>query len=167
MSRKPVTRTVASPPSDFRHLLAEHGKSAWVSESWHQMGSWYGATGMVTKVMASFLQGNYTGWTAWGLLFGAYNNVLCQDKGLMYATSPWSGSYNIQPTIFATAHLTQFTKVGWKMLPQGAGSGAVGGGGGATVLTFAAPAPAADGTADFSLVIDAQQVRNNARSVGR
>ena len=71
------------------------------------------------KVMSAHLEGNYTGWTAWGLLFAAYPNVLCQDKGLMYATNPWGGeraSYNVQPTIYTTAHITQFTKVGWRFL---------------------------------------------------
>jgi hypothetical protein len=124
----------SGPPSDFTTLVGTDNKQAWVSESWHQMGSWYGAMGMVSKVIDAHLHGNYTGWTACGL-FAAYPNVLCQDKGLMYATHPWGPvpSYNVQPTIFTTAHVTQFTKVGWRFLQQGHGSGVLGNTGGSFV----------------------------------
>lgn len=133
------------PPSDFTTLQKDHGTRAWVSESWHQMGSWYGAMGMATKIMAAHLGGNYTGWTAWGLLFAAYPNVLCQDKGIMYATNPWGGvdaSYQIGPTIWTTAHFTQFaplervdgSRTNWRFLLQGSGSGTLKGG--ATYVTL-------------------------------
>jgi hypothetical protein len=112
-------------PTTFTELTSRYPKNAkraWVSESWHQMGTWNGAKGMVSKVLAAQQQG-YSGWTAWGLLFAAYPVTLCQDKGLLYSTQPWAGSYNIQPTVWATAHFTQFSAPGWSWLNDGNGTG--------------------------------------------
>ena len=159
----------ATPPPDFSQLLAEHGTRAWVSESWHQMGSWGGAIGMANKVMSAHLGGNYTGWTAWGLLFAAYPNVLCQDKGLMYATNPWGdASYQVGPTIWTVAHFTQFAKVGWRFLRQGAGSGYLPGG--ATYVTLVegastwADSQGSAGT-NYSIIIDCFGLEANALNV--
>jgi hypothetical protein len=154
-----------SPPADFTTLMENSSKRAWVSESWHQMGTWLGAMGMVNKVIDAHLQGNYSGWTAWGLIFAAYPNVLCQDKGLMYATNPWgpTPSYNVQPTIFTTAHFTQFTKVGWRFIKQGHGSGLLGESGGSFVSLVSTKA---GGTAnDFSIVVNAFDLKADVLNI--
>ena len=117
-----------APPATFTELTARYPKNAkraWVSESWHQMGTWDGAKGMITKTLAAQQQG-YSGWTAWGLLFAAYPVTLCQDKGLLYSTQPWAGSYNIQPSVWTTAHFTQFSEPGWSWLAEGNGTGSFG-----------------------------------------
>ena len=88
-------------------------------------GTWNGAKGMVRKVLAAQQQG-YSGWTAWGLLFAAYPVTLCQDKGLLYSTQPWAGSYNIQGSVWTTAHFTQFSEPGWSWLAEGKGTGSFG-----------------------------------------
>jgi galactosylceramidase len=36
---------------------------------------------------------------------------------------PWSGNYQINPVIWATAHVTQFTEIGWLYLQNNTGSG--------------------------------------------
>jgi hypothetical protein len=39
----------------------------------------------------------------------------------MYANTPWSGNYNVQGTIWATAHTTQFAQPGWQYLDSASG----------------------------------------------
>jgi hypothetical protein len=39
----------------------------------------------------------------------------------MYANTPWSGYYNVQGTIWATAHTTQFAQPGWQYLDTASG----------------------------------------------
>lgn len=139
-----------APPTSFQELTsryAKNAKRAWVSESWHQMGTWNGAKGMVSKVLAAQQQG-YSGWTAWGLLFAAYPVTLCQDKGLLYSTQPWAGSYNIQGTVWTTAHFTQFSEPGWSWLAEGNGTGSFGTAG-SRFATLVNPK-----TGDWSLIVN-------------
>eukprot|EP01051_Picozoa_sp_SAG22_P014533 SAG22_NODE_1776_length_3607_cov_2.601482_2_plen_431_part_00 len=75
---------------------------------------------------ASLDHKGYSGWTAWGLLFAAYPVTLCQDKGLLYSTQPWAGSYNIQGSVWTTAHFTQFSEPGWSWLAENNGTGSFG-----------------------------------------
>ena len=139
-----------TPPPSFHELTSRYPKNtkrAWVSESWHQMGTWDGAKGMVSKVLAAQQQG-YSGWTAWGLLFAAYPVTLCQDKGLLYSTQPWAGSYNIQGSVWTTAHFTQFSEPGWSWLAEGNGTGSFGTAG-SRFATLVNPT-----TGDWSLIVN-------------
>jgi len=67
----------------------------------------------------------------------------------MYAFSPWSGNYTINPALWTTAHWTQFISIGWELLTSGSpgGSGMLGDGG----SYVAAQSPSKD---DFSLVLE-------------
>jgi hypothetical protein len=67
----------------------------------------------------------------------------------MYANTPWSGHYNVQSTIWVTAHATQFAKPGWTYtdtasgyLPEGDGS------------YVSLRAPASNTPADWSVVLE-------------
>jgi galactosylceramidase len=48
---------------------------------------------------------------------------------MITAVEPWSGHYPVDDedlaVVYATAHVTQFTEVGWHYLPVGAGSGSL------------------------------------------
>jgi hypothetical protein len=41
--------------------------------------------------------------------------------GLLYAWQPWSGHYAVPPTVWSSAHTTQFSEVGWHIPFKGAG----------------------------------------------
>ena len=51
----------------------------------------------------------------------------------MYANNPWTGFYDANEDIWATAHTCQFTKPGWHYLGHGSGVGTLAGGGGSYV----------------------------------
>ena len=41
---------------------------------------------------------------------------------MLTAVEPWSGAYHVNPQVWTTAHFTQFTKIGDRHLPHGAGA---------------------------------------------
>ena len=53
----------------------------------------------------------------------------------MSAASPWSGYYDVDQVIWATAHTTQFTESGWRYLRHGNGVGQLHNGGTYVSLT--------------------------------
>jgi hypothetical protein len=67
---------------------------------------------------------------------------------LLRASQPWGGHYELTPSLWATAHTTQFTqRSGWRYLVQGAGAGALQGGG--TYVTLV------DALGNVTIVIEA------------
>jgi hypothetical protein len=77
---------------------------------------------------------NLTSTISWSTIWSVYPKVdvfegagdtLSGDgywgPGLMYAWQPWSGHYVVPPTVWASAHTTQFAEPGWKMLHGGSG----------------------------------------------
>jgi hypothetical protein len=76
----------------------------------------------------------------------------------MDAAEPWSGHYEVQSPIWASAHTTQFTRPGWRYLPKGPtdnptspknSSGWLNQGG--SYVVYVAPTPAA---ADWTIVLE-------------
>ena len=68
----------------------------------------------------------------WNLLGSYYPGTSWYASSMLTADQPWSGWYGVRgrtgtapqlPVVWATAHLTQFTKVGWRYLKNGLGSG--------------------------------------------
>ena len=59
----------------------------------------------------------------WNLVGAYYHGTNWYASSMLTAVQPWSGNYNINPVVWATAHYTQFTQVGWNILSNGFGSG--------------------------------------------
>jgi hypothetical protein len=57
----------------------------------------------------------------WSPVTSYYDNLAAPHSGLMYANTPWSGHYDVQSTIWITAHTTQFAQPGWKYIDQACG----------------------------------------------
>jgi galactosylceramidase len=83
----------------------------------------------------NYVLGNMTGIIAWNMVAAYYENLPLGGHGLFSATSPWSGAYDLNSVIWATAHTTQFTAIGWYYLRNQSGVGLLDGGGSYVTLT--------------------------------
>lgn len=109
--------------------LRESGKFVWSSEDLWSEANWSGAACWAKTLTQNFIRANITASIAWSTVWSVYpvvdilggsHDAYSGDgywgPGLMYAWQPWSGHYAVPPTIWATAHLTQFVEPGWRML---------------------------------------------------
>lgn len=69
----------------------------------------------------NYLEGALTATEIWSPVTSYYDNLAAPNSGLMYANTPWSGHYDVQGTIWATAHTTQFAQPGWQYLDSASG----------------------------------------------
>lgn len=69
----------------------------------------------------NYLEGTLTSTEIWSPITSYYDILAAPNSGLMYANTPWSGHYNVQGTIWATAHTTQFAQPGWQYLDSASG----------------------------------------------
>ena len=56
----------------------------------------------------NYLEGHFTKTEIWSPVTSYYDILAAPNSGLMYANTPWSGHYDVQGAIWATAHTTQF-----------------------------------------------------------
>ncbi|MFP5232833.1 MAG: galactosylceramidase [Acidobacteriota bacterium] len=69
----------------------------------------------------NYLKGGFTATEIWSPVTSYYDILAAPNSGLMYANTPWSGSYRVQGAIWATAHTTQFAQPGWLYLRSSCG----------------------------------------------
>ena len=105
------------------------GKAVWFSEDFHSNGGEAGAAVWAGQINSRYIEYNMTATLAWNAVDAFYRGLAFDDTGLMSARCPWSDSYEVLATIWATAHTTQFTQPGWHYLPVGNGSGPLRAGG--------------------------------------
>jgi len=70
----------------------------------------------------NYLEGAMTKTEIWSPITSYYDTLAAPHSGLMYANSPWSGHYDVQSTIWVTAHTTQFAQPGWQYLDASSGN---------------------------------------------
>ena len=109
---------------DTTEQARESGKPLWSSEDQPNGGGgpfvsreWrVGGRILAHLYNQNYLQGSLTATEIWSPITSYYDNLAAPNSGLMYANTPWSGHYNVQGTIWATAHTTQFAQPGWQYL---------------------------------------------------
>lgn len=69
----------------------------------------------------NYLEGTFTATEIWSPITSYYDTLAAPNSGLMYANTPWSGHYDVQGAIWATAHTTQFAQPGWQYLDSSSG----------------------------------------------
>jgi hypothetical protein len=92
----------------------------------------------------NYLLGHFTKTEIWSPVTSYYDILAAPNSGLMYANTPWSGHYDVQGAIWATAHTTQFAEPGWRYLDNASGQLSPG-----SYITLAAP-----NGHDWSMVVE-------------
>jgi hypothetical protein len=138
------------------------GKPLWASEMW-SLGStddWAGA-GVLLSDLIQHARWGLSASIIWCLIFSWYailpfstptNTNAGKGHSVLTAAEPWSGHYELSPTIFAVAHVTQFAKPGWMYLnANSTGMGTLPGGG--TYTSLFDPYVAAGAPLSFSVIM--------------
>eukprot|EP01052_Picozoa_sp_SAG31_P008435 SAG31_NODE_426_length_15814_cov_25.737066_7_plen_1209_part_00 len=125
----------------------EYGVQLWSSEDYSCWTDSQGAGVWASEINSQYIGGNITMVSAWHLVSAFYPTVAFWNEGMMSATEPWSGYFVASPTLWASAHTTQFTRPGMRYLPQGKGAGELAGGG--TYVSFFDPQ-----AGDLTIVIE-------------
>jgi hypothetical protein len=116
------------------------GKPLWASESgWNNYLT--GARRLGSEINHQYVDSRMTAFINWPAIYSWYPTVQYQNSGLMKANEPWSGAFDLGPSLWAVAQTSQFADPGWTYVDSGSTYLA----GGGTSVLLAAPAPAAKG----------------------
>jgi len=98
--------------------IQEAGLKYVSSEDWYTQGFWGGAGCLGRLLNQNFVRMNVTATLAKYMLWSAYRNPQAphESNSLLFAAEPWSGHHVVQPPVWAMAHTTHFTEVGWNIL---------------------------------------------------
>ena len=92
------------------------GLPLWSSEDGPWKGTWPAAMTLARTYNRNYIIGKMTATEIWSPVSSYYDNLPLPSSGLMRANTPWSGAFEVQPAIWATAQTTQFVQPGWKYL---------------------------------------------------
>ncbi|WP_435132480.1 galactosylceramidase [Actinacidiphila sp. bgisy144] len=110
------------------------GKPLFASESgWNNYLT--GADRLAAEMNHEYVDARITGFINWPVAYAWYPTVQMQGSGLLKANEPWSGAYQLGPTLWTVAQTAQFTHPGWQYIDSA--SGYLDGGG--TYVTLRSP----------------------------
>jgi len=126
------------------------GKPLWSSEDgpWH--ANWTSAMELARICNRNYVIGKITKTEIWSAVTSYYDNLPVPGSGIMRANTPWSGRYEVPPTVWITAHTTQFAQPGWKYLDRACVL--IDGG---SIVSLLSP-----GGEDYSVVIETMDAEN-------
>lgn len=111
------------PGTYSSHDAQQLGKRLWSSEDYCQKNNETGGACWARVLNRNYVHGYMTSTIAWDLIASYYAQLPGWDMGLMTAKEPWNGHYVVSPPIWASAHTTQFTEIGWLYMKHGQGVG--------------------------------------------
>ena len=132
--------------------VLESGKPVWSSEDGPWRGDWNGAKGVIKTLVRNYIEGRMTKTIIWSLVTSYYDILPLPNSGLMMASTPWSGYYELSPALWAMAHVGQFAQPGWVYL-EGNANGYTQAGG--SYITLMSP-----DKKEVSIVIETTEARS-------
>ncbi|RKO70977.1 hypothetical protein D7322_15005 [Sphingobacterium puteale] len=94
----------------------------WSGEDFSLPGaSWRNTTYLAKNILKCYIKWKIVKVNMWCPIASMPDISCFSNVGLMKGTTPWSGYYEVWPTIWAVAHFNQFAKPGWKYLDSGCG----------------------------------------------
>ncbi len=135
----PADATSAGKPLWSSEDQPESSASTILSRDWA-----IGGRSLAHLYNENYLEGHFTKTEIWSPVTSYYDILAAPNSGLMYANTPWSGHYDVQGAIWATAHTTQFAEPGWRYLQDASGKLTSG-----SYVTLAAP-----NGHDWSIVVE-------------
>ena len=101
----------AAPPR-----IKAAGKPLWASEEYSTSGkTWTSALLAARLINKCYIRDRITKCEIWCPIDAIFGDSLpWSDVGLMRASTPWSGHYEVWPAVWAVAHTTQFAEPGWR-----------------------------------------------------
>ena len=106
----------------------ESGKPLWASEDeffYYARGlshNWSPfAESLAMLYNLNYIEDRITATEIWSPVTSYYDNLPAPRSGLMLANTPWSGHYEVNSTLWVTAHTTQFAEPGWQYIDRACG----------------------------------------------
>lgn len=108
------------------------GKPLFASESgWNNYLT--GAVRLAAEMNHEYVDSRITAFINWPAAYSWYPTVQMQGSGLLKANEPWTGNFELGPTLWTVAQTAQFVHPGWRYLDSA--SGYLDGGGTYVTLT--------------------------------
>jgi len=98
-------------------------KPIWSSEESSSHDDLNGAACWARIITSHWVLQGFTASIMWNLVASYFHGTNWEGSSMLTAQEPWTGNYNSMGPVWASAHVTQFTKVGWDLLKIGRGSG--------------------------------------------
>ncbi len=95
-------------------------KPLWDSESGSQDDN-SGTGPLIRAITRGYIDAKMVSFLNWPLIAAITSNLPYPTVGLMIAPQPWSGTYSIGKSLWATAQVTQFAQPGWQLLDNASG----------------------------------------------
>jgi galactosylceramidase len=139
ISNHTISESPATP--QVKALSERLGKPIWNTEEHVYKKGFDVEISLVHVFNQNFIVSGVTKVVTWYLAGGVYENEpYPEDPTLIITNQPWSGHYDIRPSLWAFAHYGQFVKLGWEYLNGACGNLA----GGGTFVTLKSPGSASD-----------------------
>ncbi|MGH3167176.1 MAG: hypothetical protein ACRDN0_14965 [Trebonia sp.] len=96
------------------------GKPLFASESgWNNYLT--GADRLAAEMNHEYIDSRITAFINWPAAYAWYPSVQMQGSGLLAANQPWSGHYELGPTLWTVAQTARFTRPGWRYIDSACG----------------------------------------------